>query len=360
MKSRRQLPFTLDLNDRNSLSAQMESALRQAIVSGRFRPGETLPTIREWAKMLGVSMRVPEAVIPRLVREGLIVARPRHGCIVAPRGASIFRGHVLLVVPPSDHIYLANVMNGRITRRLEDAGYLVSRSTFPCDGRGRPDLTRLNLALKQSVDLAVLVYEHPAAVRAAEAAKVPYVTFGDAPTRHAVGHVCISSRTAFDELAAECARRGVRKLEIVTKDYSTIADKQSFPVPAGIRVRVTPVAIDPNGTRPDCIVRGSLAAFQTRFRRKDPELPDLLCFTDDHLFRGALPVLLKNGICLPDDVAVVTFSNRGNAPVSPDPFDQIELDPLLCGDKVADGILAFFKTGRFPKLLELSARYVRG
>ena len=36
--------------------------MRQAIVTGRYVPGETLPTILEWSRMLGVSIRVPEDV----------------------------------------------------------------------------------------------------------------------------------------------------------------------------------------------------------------------------------------------------------------------------------------------------------
>ena len=88
------------------MSDQMADGLRQAIVTGRYKPGERLPTTLEWAKMLGVSIRVPEAAIARLVSEGLIVARRRIGCVVAERGNKPnWKGQVLVVVPDCDSCY---------------------------------------------------------------------------------------------------------------------------------------------------------------------------------------------------------------------------------------------------------------
>ena len=97
------LPFLFDGTRRSGLSDQLADGLRQAILTGRLKPGETLPTILEWSKLLGVSIRVPEAAIARLVSEGLVVARRRHGCVVAERGnAPNWKGHVLVVIPDSD------------------------------------------------------------------------------------------------------------------------------------------------------------------------------------------------------------------------------------------------------------------
>ena len=78
--SKENLPFRFDGTRRSGLSDQLADGLRQAILTGSIKPGETLPTILEWAKILDVSIRVPEAAIARLVSEGLVVARRRRGC----------------------------------------------------------------------------------------------------------------------------------------------------------------------------------------------------------------------------------------------------------------------------------------
>ena len=124
------IPFSFDRDGQVGLSEQMTNGLRLAIVSGKFKPGDVLPTIREWAKLLGVSIRVPTSAMRALAREGLVVTRPRHGCVVLAKRIP-WRGNVLVVTPEGDNVYLAAVMTGRLIRRLEESGYCVSRLAMP-------------------------------------------------------------------------------------------------------------------------------------------------------------------------------------------------------------------------------------
>lgn len=83
MKWRKEeLPFKVERSAAGSLSKQMTDGLREAIASDRYKAGDVLPTIVEWSKLLGVSIRVPEAAIAALVREGLVTAQKRIGCVV--------------------------------------------------------------------------------------------------------------------------------------------------------------------------------------------------------------------------------------------------------------------------------------
>ena len=103
-----------------------------------------------------------------------------------------------------------------------------------------------------------------------------------------------------------------------------------------------------------------MAAFGKRLARPQARLPDLFLFTDDYLFQGALPVLLKSGVSIPGRLKLATFSNRGNGPVAPVPFDRIETDPIQNGERIAEAILHYFKTGRLQEPITLCARHVRG
>ena len=60
------VPFRVERSAAGSLSKQMTDGLREAIVSGRYKSGDVLPTILEWSRLLGVSIRVPEAAVSAL------------------------------------------------------------------------------------------------------------------------------------------------------------------------------------------------------------------------------------------------------------------------------------------------------
>ncbi len=62
-----------------------------------------------------------------------------------------------------------------------------------------------------------------------------------------------------------------------------------------------------------------------------PVRPDGLIVMDDVLYRGLAPMLLANGIRVPQDLAVVSHANRGDPqPLIPEPI-RIEIDPEECG-----------------------------
>ena len=82
----RKIPFSIDRGDWRSLVEQLKDGLREAIVSGYYRPGDTLPSYRELAPLLDVSEIVTKAAIKQLAAEGLVSARPRIGTVVRDLG----------------------------------------------------------------------------------------------------------------------------------------------------------------------------------------------------------------------------------------------------------------------------------
>ena len=71
------LPFGLDANGCDSLTNQLVDGIKKAVADGFYRPGDRLPTWRQLAKELGVSVRVPREAMRRLQKDGYVVARPR-------------------------------------------------------------------------------------------------------------------------------------------------------------------------------------------------------------------------------------------------------------------------------------------
>ena len=369
--SRRKLPFDFDATRRSGLSDQLTDGLRQAILTGRYSPGETLPTILEWSKILGVSIRVPEAAIARLVSEGLIIARRRHGCVVAERGnAPNWKGHVLVVVPDSDACYYSSVQLGRVRSRLAAEGYLVSLITLNhgkgAKGRFTYDLAPLEFALRQSVDLAVLIFNfrRSSISRAIVRAGVPLVEFADAEPsniRGCVGSVCLDKELAMRVLAERCKAEKVRSVMRV-RAYEGNFDAKVLSSLPGVKFSDWMVRrdVDRYGAN-ESMVRGAMEAFLRRFESKGRSwLPDLLYFSEDHVASGALTAMLAAGVRVPDDVRVVTMSNWGLGPVCPVSLTRLEMNPFEHGEALAQMALDYLKQRKPQGRRSVPLKYVEG
>ena len=366
-----ELPFRFDGTRRSGLSDQLADGLRQAILTGRIKPGETLPTILEWAKILDVSIRVPEAAIARLVSEGLIIARRRRGCVVAERGnAPNWQGHVLVVVPDDDACYYSNVQLGCVRARLSAAGYLVTSLTvLRKDGEQESfdyDLAPLEFALRQSVDLVVLVfnYRRTGIARTVARSGVPFVEFADAqPCRikGCVGSVCLDKATAMRRLEDHCRAVGVSRVTQVGA-YTSNYDANFFRRMEGVKFSNwrTERNIAEYGVN-ESMVRGAMESFQRRLSEKGRNwLPELFYLTDDHVASGALMAMLEAGIRIPDDVRVVTMANWGLGPVFPVALTRLEMNPYAHGDALAQMALDYLKHKMHQGLRFVQLQYIEG
>ena len=365
------LPFLFDGTRRSGLSDQLADGLRQAILTGRLKPGETLPTILEWSKLLGVSIRVPEAAIARLVSEGLVVARRRHGCVVAERGnAPNWKGHVLVVIPDSDACYYSAVQLGCVRAKLSAEGYLVTSMTvLHNDGdrdRFKYDLAPLEFALRQSVDLAVLIfnYRRSSIVRALARSGVPFVEFADADpsnVKGCVGSVCLDKDSAMRRLMAQCVVSKVRRIMQV-RVYSGNFDAKLLSKVPGVKFSDWMVRRDVEryGAN-ESMVRGTMEAFLRRLESKGRSwIPDLLYFSEDHAASGALTAMLAAGVRVPDDVHVVTMSNWGLGPVFPVSLTRLEMNPFEHGAALAQMALDYLRYKKPQGRRTVPLKYIEG
>jgi len=74
--------ITIDPQDATPIYAQLERALRAAIATGRMRPGDQLPTVRQLAVELRVNANTVARVYAELERAGVIETRRGVGSFV--------------------------------------------------------------------------------------------------------------------------------------------------------------------------------------------------------------------------------------------------------------------------------------
>ena len=356
------VPFTVERSSAGSLSKQMTDGIREAIASGRFKAGNVLPTIVEWAKLLGVSIRVPEAAVSALAKEGLITVKKRCGCIVNPRRLNVWNGRILVVVPDGDHVYYQNVLVGKIRARVCAEGYMFVQVTVLRRSDGRYDFRQLAHELKAKPDFTLLVENRPEIERLLSKSDVAFGVFGK--VRCALPGCVVNfhrdNDAAVPDIVAHCERSGVRRVLQVTKETGGYFDAVPGLRDFGFEAEEWRVPVLFDFGRAEGAVRGAFAAFRDRFAKEGRTwLPDLLVFTDDFVASGALIAMLMEGVAIPGDVKVVSLANKGIGPVYPVALTRVENDPDRHGEMLADAVVRFL-SGRKMRDGRIAPEYIEG
>ena len=102
---------SIDPRDKTPIYAQLERGLRAAMATGRLRPGDQLPTVRQLAVELKINANTVARVYADLERAGAIETRRGVGSFVA---ASAEKAR-----PPKEH---ERRLRAFVTRVLSEAG----------------------------------------------------------------------------------------------------------------------------------------------------------------------------------------------------------------------------------------------
>ena len=360
----KEIPFRIDRSRPHSLVRQMTDSLRDAIESGYYRQGEQLPTIHEWTRELDVSIRVPEGAIANLAKEGLVVTRPRKGCMVLPQGRRTWRGHVLFVrlVKSWGNFVREGLLSAE--EKLSREGYLVTMVVVRKNDRGIYDLGPLKNELRRSVRLAVVFGHQPKILECLADAKVPFV-YADIdmeaePFKGSAAYLDFSRNAAFGAFVAHCVRAGVSHVCVVGKveSFSLVG---SMLEEVGIRVTRIDVNAAFGQERVDSLERETCRAIDSLFERHGFKwLPDVIFVEDDYQATGALFSLLSHGVKLPDDVRFATTKNCGNGPAMSTPLTCVEFNPVAAGEAVAQAAVNFLEGSEEKYDVASVSRYVIG
>lgn len=81
--------FEVDLQSTKAVYLQLIDQVKFAVASGRLRPGDKLPSIRDVAVAVRVNRNTVARVYGELEREGIVYTRPGQGCFVGDRGSNL-------------------------------------------------------------------------------------------------------------------------------------------------------------------------------------------------------------------------------------------------------------------------------
>ena len=357
------IPFRIDRNRPQSLVGQMTDGLRDAIVTGYYKPGDTLPTIHEWTRMFEVSIRVPEGALANLVKEGLVVTRPRQGCMVMPQlGRRTWLGHVLLVHPMDYYSLFQNIQISAANEVLSAAGYLATCVDVKRVD-GRLDFSRLEFEASRNVSSAIVFGCNEETIRRLSDREIPHVDFSHGIPRQkkCLGHIECSPAAALDAFAAHCVRSGVRHVAVVGKAENDHAVAKILGR-HGIRVSLVAVSAALDSARVENLERETCRAVDGLFAKHGRKwLPDVVYVEDDYQATGALFSLLSHGIGIPEEVKFVSVKNKGSGPAMSKSLTCVEYDPVSTGRAAGEAVIKYLDKGVFDlDMTAIAPRYVFG
>jgi GntR family transcriptional regulator len=108
---------SIDQRDATPIYAQLERGLRAAIATGRLRPGDQLPTVRQLAVDVQVNANTVARVYAELERAGVIETKRGVGSFISATPA---RAH-----PPREHDRRMRAFATRVLADAEAAGFTI-------------------------------------------------------------------------------------------------------------------------------------------------------------------------------------------------------------------------------------------
>ena len=360
--SYRKPPFSLDRSRHRDLTEQLVSSLRTAIQTGYYRAGDFLPPVRDLAGDVGVSPGIAARALSRIREEGLISPRPRIGSVVCPKDRPLWKGNIVIVVPPGRGNPLDNMVHVAVRDSLTAAGYLTTSTSVGETAPGKfDDFALLDTVLRQQTDLVVQIQGQDSVARWLSKRGVPFVRLGltDFKPPNCVGLVRRDDDLAVADFAAHCREAGVKSVAQVS--VFNRANVAAALTASGIEVRTfrVPKTLD-YGTGYE-LSQWAMSLFRSRLASMGAKwLPDLIFSSDDHLTTGMLAAFYEAGVRIPEDVRLVTLANLGYGPVFPRPLTRMEFDTSEIGEKLTHCILSYLRTGDFPQDVVIGPRYVRG
>ena len=348
------LPFRVDYTCREGVYDQLLGALKTAIGSGVYKAGDVLPSMKEVAAGTGVSFCTVRRAFKALTLDGFICPRPRKGSVVLDSASSRWNGNILFVYPEEDEAsFYVQVFAGALRKNLLKSGYLftqVPTARIPDDA-----CTELSRVLLRPFALAIVMYELPSALKLLKKSGVRILRLhgamaGDTP------NICVSSLTAIKTLVDHCVKSNVRS--VVEVGYNAPGGPMiaNYFREAGIKASRFIMRV-PRAFLADELETLAARAF---LRRGTDKLPDLFFFNDDFVAQGGLMALLAMGVRIPEDVRVVTLSNKGIGPAFVKSLARIEHDPARYGEIVARYVIAALSPRRHPRLPTLTTTYIPG
>ncbi len=319
-------------------------------------PGKARPTLRDVARAAGFSyMTVLRAFnTPELVkdetREKITRAANGLGYIPNLLASQLTRSRswsVAMIVPALSNSFWASIVEGSNEVLAANGHLLFFGLVAEHPGRRASEEELLKSLLGRCPEGLILVpFGHTAMTRLhISNAQVPVVEVPNLPIRPIDSAVGFSVGDAFFQLGEALQERGYRRFGFLHRDFGD--DELAAPRLEGLRRALASRGLDlPESAVQDCAhptVTSARTGFETLINR-EPTLDVVVCATD-YLAYGAILHCQRQGVAVPEDIAVAGFGNMELSTELSPTLTTISVDGREIGRRAAQHLVARMENG---------------
>lgn len=357
---------------KQTLSNRIAAELRSEFAAGRWRAGDTLPSVDELRRRFGAGEYAVRTALKNLRDEGLLSISQGVGVTATGKDAWRWRGRVVFVAVGVPGSYYSQMLAHQVSMRLADEGWDLIFISLPSCPSIPFDLTILRRYIDTGIGCAVCYCSENEVIDLFVRAGVPCIVFGggvrgahnaanvvfgrsDGNFSQASSVICVDRRECFVELVAAMKERGVKRLLEVDYDRRIDRSFKAQLLDAGIVVQRLFGKWEKPGRWRVGEMREASHRMVSNFLANAwnrAHLPDAVLFDDDYFASGGIPALLEAGLRIPDNIRVVAWSNTGNELSFGFSLARLENDPFEHGRVLADYLLEILsgRKGRPPRL----------
>ena len=345
-------------------SDEIADTLRGEIECGRWKAGESLPSCNDLCSRFCAGEWSVRHALRTLRDGGYVSIRQNRGVTVSRKTLRAWKGRVAFVTHDETASYFPCRLWQSLLRRLGEDGWDCPAVFAPFVRKGEYDLSRLERLISNGLDFAVILADSKKALELLELSNVPYVVLNGYTHNYpnARGVVREDFRKCYSDLIRVMRERRVKTILEIDGDRIMDRTFKAMIAEAGFSVRriICKGDADSPWSLEDVRSWGhrGVADFLKQ-RRNGVNLPDVILFDDDYLAQGGLAALYEAELCVPKDVRVVFYSNRGNVPALGFSTARVENDPIKYGEIVAEYILKLLD-GRKAAPPKISWRFIPG
>ncbi len=334
-------------------ASKIAEAIRSEMVDGCHRAGDVLPPVEELCARFGAAAFAVRRALHLLRDEGLVTITKHVGAVVTDRASFAWKGRIAFIHNSTSASYFSQRLAILLARRFDAAGWEMDAVFFESNREGQLDLEPIRRRMASGLSFAIVLSEYREITGLLDRAAVPYVVLNGYAREFPNARAVIREGTAqcYGELIAAMKERNVRTIQEFDFNHRMDRSFQSRIRGAGFTVRRVLSDFDNETQRPLRDARACGHDAVARFLANPANrahLPDVILFDDDYIATGGIVALLEAGLRIPDDVRVVTYSNRGNELVTAVPLARIEIDPETWAEAVANYVLAQLAGHRAP------------
>ena len=288
------------------------AALREMIISGRFKPGTFLPSVRDLAVELEIPKSTTHVILKMMHTEGLIQLQPnRRGALVLDTGKRKKTLHRLFL-RPSDFGFFggraeaASILSGVCTaaeKRYADIMLSFSDSENIID--------EINSLYREDAIQGVVYMScqhHELLIDPLEKLNIPYVVVNDVYGANAAG--CVQDFRALSRRAVNYLHKhGHRKIGII---YGTTKEYIYSESLAGFRGSLAEEELELN---PDWLLEYIISTKKAQYIKqlvrllKSPDRPTAFYTVRDYRAEYLYAACEQAGLKIPDDISVISYDN---------------------------------------------------